>query len=87
MSNEDIFEITYDKDYIIVSISIIFLIFLFLAITDEMRVVTAKGLFFAAVGREHEYSANIEDFLINKIKHLLKSEYFYLEKKSIRQLI
>ena len=46
-----------------------------------MRMVTAKDLFFAAVGRGHEYSANIEDFLINKIEHLPKSKYFYLEKK------
>ena len=52
-----------------------------LTIKDEMRMVTAKDLFFAAVGRGHEYSANIEDFLINKIEHLPKSKYFYLEKK------
>ena len=56
-------------------------------ITDKMRLVTAKDFFFAAVERGRVYSANIVNQTKKKIKHVLESEYFYLEKKSIQLIV
>ena len=56
-------------------------------ITDKMRVATAKDFVFAAVERGRVYSANIVNQMKKKIKHVLESEYFYLEKKLIQLFV
>ena len=56
-------------------------------ITDKMRVVTAKDFFFAAVERGRVYSANIVNQMKKIIKHVLESEYFYLEKKLMQLFV
>ena len=52
-----------------------------------MRVVTAKDFFFAAVERGRVYSANIVNQMKKKIKHVLESEYFYLQQKLIQLIV